>query len=177
MHEMLSRAITRTSAVVREVRDDQLGLPTPCADYDVRALLGHMSRAAATFDALARKEEAPAKDSDHTAFESRAAGMLAAWSNPEAFEGSSPDMGLPMTVVFHMGLSDVVIHGWDLARSIGQDYEVDAETAETMAAFADRMAPQGRQMGIFGEEVAVSDDASAFERALALSGRDPAWKP
>ncbi|WP_218158841.1 TIGR03086 family metal-binding protein [Streptosporangium canum] len=177
MNELLSRAVTRTAAVVREIREDQLGLPTPCADFDVRGLLGHLSRAAGMFDALARKEEVPPEDGDHTAFESRAAAMVAAWSRPEAFEGISPTMGMPMTTVFQLGLGDVVIHGWDLARATGQDYGVDEETGEAVAAFMDRMAPQGRRMGAFREAHAVPEDASPFERALGLSGRDPGWKP
>ncbi|MFF5208255.1 TIGR03086 family metal-binding protein [Streptosporangium sp. NPDC000396] len=177
MNEMLSRAVARTVTVVREIRDDQLDLPTPCADFDVRALLGHMSWVAAMFAALARKEQPPPQDDDHAAFEGRVAGMLAAWSDPEVFEGVNPTMGLPMTTVFQMGLGDVVIHGWDLARATGQDYEVDTEIGEVMAAFVGEMAPQARQMDVFQQEVAVPEDASPFERALGLSGRDPAWKP
>ncbi|GAA4233437.1 TIGR03086 family metal-binding protein [Streptosporangium album] len=177
MNELLSHAVARTAAVVRGIGEEQRGLPTPCADFDVRALLGHLSWAAALFDALARKEQAPPQDDEHTAFESRAVGMVAAWSRPEAFEGDSPTMGMPMAVVFQMGLSDIVIHGWDLARATGQDYEVDAETGETVAAFMRQMAPQGRQMGAFGEELAVPEGVSPFDQALGLSGRDPEWKP
>ena len=29
----------------------------------------------------------------------------------------------------------------------------------------------------FGAEVSIADGASAFEKALALSGRDPNWSP
>ncbi|MDP9866219.1 MULTISPECIES: TIGR03086 family metal-binding protein [Streptosporangium] len=177
MNELLSRAVTRTAAVVGGIREDQLDLPTPCTEFDVRALVGHMSWVAVMFEALARKEQAPPEDADHTSFGSRAAGMVAAWSRPESFEGTSPTMGMPMTTVYQMGLGDMVIHGWDLARATGQDYEVDAETAEAVAAFVERMAPQARQAGIFGEPPAVPRDAPPLERALAFSGRDPRWKP
>ncbi|WP_196442708.1 TIGR03086 family metal-binding protein [Planomonospora sp. ID67723] len=177
MNEMLSRAADRTVNVVRGIRDDQLGLPTPCIEYDVRTLVGHLSWVALLFEALARKEPMPPEDNEPDACESRVRGMVSAWSHQEAFEGESPTMGLPMTVVFQMALGDLVFHGWDLARATGQDYEVDTETAEAMAVYAEQMAPMARQNGVFGDEVAVAADAPPFDRALGLSGRDPGWKP
>ncbi|MFI6455099.1 hypothetical protein ACIBF6_26480 [Streptosporangium amethystogenes] len=36
MNKMLSHAVTRTATVAHDVRDDRLGLPTPCEDFDVR---------------------------------------------------------------------------------------------------------------------------------------------
>ncbi|GII00382.1 TIGR03086 family metal-binding protein [Planobispora takensis] len=177
MNEMLSRAAARTVNVVRGIREDQYGLPTPCAEYDVRTLLGHLSWVALMFEALADKEPMPPEDNEPGALESRVEGMVAGWSKQEAFEGESPGMGLPMTVVFQMGLGDLVFHGWDLARATGQDYEVDKETGEAMFVYAEQMAPMARQNGVFGDEVAVPQDAPPFERALGLTGRDPGWKP
>jgi uncharacterized protein (TIGR03086 family) len=177
MNEMLSRTVTGTEAVARNVRDDQLDLPTPCDGFDVRELLGHLAWTAAMFEALARREQPPPQDADHAPFADRAAAMLAAWSEPGVTEGTSPTMGMPMAVVLQMVLGDTAIHGWDLARATGQDYTVDTATGEAVAAFVEGMAPRGRLMGVFGKEVPVAEDASPFERALGLSGRDPAWKP
>ncbi|MEU3169074.1 TIGR03086 family metal-binding protein [Streptosporangium sp. NPDC006930] len=177
MNEMLSRAVTGTAAVARGVRDDQLGLPTPCDGFDVRELLDHLAWTAAMFEALARREQPPSQDADHAPFADRAAALLAAWSEPGVTEGTSPAMGMPMAMVLQLVLGDTVIHGWDLARATGQDYTVDTATGEVVAAFVEGMAPQGRRLGVFGEEVPVARDASPFERALGISGRDPAWKP
>ncbi|HTX29500.1 MAG TPA: maleylpyruvate isomerase N-terminal domain-containing protein [Streptosporangiaceae bacterium] len=33
--------MAQTETIVAAVRPDQLGLPTPCSEYDVRALLSH----------------------------------------------------------------------------------------------------------------------------------------
>ncbi|MFS1301554.1 TIGR03086 family metal-binding protein [Streptosporangium longisporum] len=175
--EMLESATARTVALARGVRDDQLSLPTPCEDYDVGALLEHLSWVSAMFAALPRGERPPPQDADRDAFAARAAGMLAAWAEPGATEGISAGMGLPMSVVLRMAVNDMVMHGWDLARATGQEFTVDAGTGELLAAFVAQMAPQGRPRGVFGEEVPVPADASPFERALGLAGRDPGWRP
>ncbi|MEU8384395.1 TIGR03086 family metal-binding protein [Streptosporangium sp. NPDC048865] len=175
MNEMLSRAVAGTAAVARGVRDDQLGLPTPCDGFDVRGLLDHLAWTAAMFEALARREQPPPQDAGHAPFADRAGAVLAAWSAPGVTEGTSPALGMSMALVLQLVLGDMVIHGWDLARATGQDYAVDDATGEAVAAFVAGMAPQGRQMGVFGEEVPVAGDASPFERALGLSGRDPEW--
>jgi uncharacterized protein (TIGR03086 family) len=72
-----------------------------------------------------------------------------------------------------MFVSDVAIHGWDLARATGQSYRCDPDVAESTYRFVVDMAEQGRQMGIYAAPVPVADGAPAFERALARSGRDP----
>jgi hypothetical protein len=34
---------------------------------------------------------------------------------------------------------------------------------------------QGREMGMYGPEIAVPVDAPTLDRILGLTGRDPAW--
>ncbi len=55
--ELLAVAAPRTVAVVRGISDEQLGLPTPCPDYTVRDLLGHLFDVVVNFQALARRED------------------------------------------------------------------------------------------------------------------------
>jgi hypothetical protein len=37
------------------------------------------------------------------------------------------------------------------------------------------IAAEGPTEGLFGPAVAISDDAPALERIIALSGREPGW--
>ena len=58
--QVYARAIAQTEPIVAAVEPSQLGLPTPCTEYDVRALVSHMvggmnrvATAGETGDALA----------------------------------------------------------------------------------------------------------------------------
>src|SRR5215469_16531500 len=45
---LLARALSQTRAIISQIRPDQENLPTPCTEWDVRALANHT-----VFDALA----------------------------------------------------------------------------------------------------------------------------
>ncbi|GAA3233586.1 TIGR03086 family metal-binding protein [Nonomuraea helvata] len=173
---LMTRATERTVELVRTVRQDQLGLPTPCAKFDVKDLVSHLEWVAEMFESLAGKGPRLEQGPYAGDFPERAERTLAAWSRPEAWEGTSPDMGLPMGVLAHMYLVDMVVHGWDLARATGQKYEPAPEAVSRALHFTDQMVEMGRQRGAFGPPVAVPDDAPAFDRLLGVIGRDPAWK-
>ncbi len=172
---LMRRATERTAGLVRTVRQEQLGLPTPCAKFDVKDLINHLEWVAELFESLARKGPMTEQRSYAGDFPERAEGTLAAWSRPEAWEGTSPAMGMPMTALGHMYLVDMVVHGWDLARATGQGYEPDPEAVARVLHFTDQMVETGRQRGVFGPPVAVPDDAPLFDRLLGVIGRDPAW--
>jgi uncharacterized protein (TIGR03086 family) len=86
-------------------------------------------------------------------------------------------MELPMTTLAHMYLVDMVVHGWDLARAIGQEYEPDPDAVSRALHFTEQMVEMGRQRGAFGPPLAVPDDAPPFDRLLGVIGRDPVWTP
>jgi uncharacterized protein (TIGR03086 family) len=94
-----------------------------------------------------------------------------------AAPATSSEWAAAAPVIAAMLASDVVVHGWDLARATGQEYRCDPAAAEVAHRFVAETGEQGRQMGIFGAPVPVAADAPALDRALGLSGRDPGWAP
>lgn len=77
-----------------------------------------------------------------------------------------------------MVLLDLTVHIWDLARATGQEYVPEGEAlavVERLAGTVAELAPTARSMGVFGEAVPEPAGASAFERLLAATGRDPRW--
>jgi uncharacterized protein (TIGR03086 family) len=178
---------------LRAVTAAQLTASTPCADYDVRALVDHLawgavlSQRAATRTPLEHdwSRLTPAPFLDGMPVEQWAAAVpreldtaADAWADAAAWEGETllGTAPMPADVVGPMMLAEFVLHGWDLARAIGVPYDVPAELGEAVLAAVQPLAQMGRDGGWYGPEVPVPADASAFDRALGLTGRDPAWR-
>ncbi|RKN48325.1 TIGR03086 family metal-binding protein [Micromonospora endolithica] len=182
--DLLSVAVPRTAAVVRGIADDQLDLPTPCADFAVRDLMNHLYEVVVNFQALATKRPVEwAAKPDHLTdgwrdrFEVEARKLVDAWSDPAALDGVSPGMGMPQPVVGAMALLDLTVHGWDLAAATGQPYEAAPEVLDHLHELVEQLGPQARKMGVFGEPVSASPDLPDVDRLLARTGRDPVWSP
>lgn len=193
----LRPACTELARVVTAVRDDQLGGPTPCPAYSVADLLDHVDGLSLAFAAAARKEDLPgggdpAGDGARLGEDwreritGRLTGLAEAWQDPAAYDGltMAGPVELPGEVAVLVALNEVVVHGWDLARSTGQEYDVDPAAAEACLGFATSFeppadAPDDPQVdgGLFGPPVPVPTDAPALDRLAGATGRDPAWSP
>ncbi|MCF2527750.1 TIGR03086 family metal-binding protein [Yinghuangia soli] len=182
--DLLDLAARRALPVVDGVPDDKFGAPTPCSEYTVADLANHLYQVVVNFQKLAKKEDvdwSAVPDFLHgdwrQAFAGETEALIAAWAAPDAEEGVSAGMGLPNRVVGQMVLLDLTFHPWDLAQATGQAFEPDPEVLPELADLVATMGPNARKMGVFGEPVAVPDDADAFVRILGATGRDPHWKP
>jgi uncharacterized protein (TIGR03086 family) len=183
----LTPACQRTSDVLMKVTDEQLNGPTPCQKLSLRDLVAHVGGLALAFTAAARKElgeltdtppvqGVPMDEDWRTAYPARLAELARAWGEPAAWEGMSRAGGVdfPGEVAGIVALTEVVIHGWDVAAATGQDYDVDPATLDAVLPHVAAIAAEGPVEGLFGPAVTVADDAQALDRVVALSGRDPA---
>jgi uncharacterized protein (TIGR03086 family) len=183
--ELLELARERAVPVVRGIADGALAAPTPCAEYDVKALVNHLFQVIVQFQRLAVKEPAEFGEPVDVVTGSpewrerlarEAERLVAAWSAPGAEEGTTGVMGMPARLVGSMALLDLTVHVWDLARATGQDDPgADEAVVAELAGAVDELAPTARRMGVFGEPVPEAEGASAFERLLARTGRNPSW--
>jgi uncharacterized protein (TIGR03086 family) len=184
----LTKACSATSDVLAKVSDDQLELPTPCEKLSLDELVAHIGGLALAFTAAAGKEFGPLTDTPptdgaeidadwRTSYPQRLSALAAAWQNPDAWQGMTRAGGveLPAVVMGSVALAEVVIHGWDVARSIGQPYGGDPATVQACLAHLAQFDTAGTE-GMFGPAVKIADDAPALDRVIALSGRDPAWR-
>jgi uncharacterized protein (TIGR03086 family) len=83
----------------------------------------------------------------------------------------------PAADVGAMLLMEMGLHGWDVARATGQEFSVDDSTASALEDIVQAQAELFRKYQGFADPIEPPPDATALERALTLSGRDPNWKP
>jgi uncharacterized protein (TIGR03086 family) len=190
----LQPAAERLGALVGAVRDDQLGLPTPCPDYTVGDLLDHIAGVAIAFAEAAAKEQGinvtppPLGDRSRLADDWRTriprdlTACAAAWRDSQAWEGNTWIGGaeMPASVVGRVGIDELVVHGWDVARATGQPFDADAETIAGCLEFIETISQPGMEAArapAFGPVADNVDEQPSLDRVLALSGRDPRWSP
>jgi uncharacterized protein (TIGR03086 family) len=176
--------------LVDGVRDDQLADETPCPQYAVHTLLGHLTHLSVAFRDAARKDLGPTTDTPPTdslpdigpgwrAELPKVLDELAeAWRDPEAWTGMTRAGGvdLPAAVAAAVATDELVIHGWDLARATGQEYEPDPAALQASYDFLRAAADDPGRGDIFGPIVPVPDAAPLLDRAVGLSGREPGWR-
>ena len=163
------------SEVYGQVGDGQWEQPTPCAEWTVRELVDHTLGWQAQGGGLLGAGTAPGDDWDRirTSFD-------ALLSDPSRLTGTVPEFaGIPKQNLVGFLIGDLLIHSWDLARSIGAD---DTLPPDVVAATTDGLHhvppdllrgtnPLGQKM--MGAAVEVPDDASDQDRMLAFTGRRP----
>ncbi len=182
------RAIAQTETAVAAVSPSQLGLPTPCPEYDVRALLAHitggLTRTARVGegdpDALARPAtaEGVADDGWPGAYRAAADRAIAAWADDAKLDAlfEVPWGKVPGRVVIAGYIQEILAHGWDLAKATGQPTEGDPELALWSLATAKRILPADIRdaEGVpFGPVVDVPLDAAPYTQLAAWLGRHP----
>ena len=186
---LLRSALLQASQVIESTKPDQMELPTPCSEFDVRMLTGHMLFAARRIGEAGRRDEmttdAKAVIGDvpdeglALAFRSATAQANAAWAAPDSLDGeiALPFGTFPAGVVASIYVIEHVTHAWDLARAVSSGVILDDELAEAALAFAAEMIPaEARGDGPdlpFAAPVAVTADAPAYDRLAGFMGRDP----
>ncbi len=183
-----AQAVIRATA---NVTDEQLDAPTPCPDYDVRDLLFHVLGLSQAFRAAADKNLGDATNAPPSVVGSdlpdtwrdeiprHLTALADAWRKPEAWEGMTQAGGvdLPADVAAMVALNELTMHGWDIARSTGQDFAVPDELLQVSYDLLHPGTDQSERDPIFGPVVPVAEDAPLLDQVIGLGGRDPNWTP
>ena len=185
----MAAASAEAARVVGNVPQKALDTPTPCGDWDLRTLLNHTilwTSYSAERRAHGESVAEELMDKDFTAdpgfredYARQIGKAVQAWSAPEAWAGTRNVMGdaTPAADVGAMLLMETALHGWDVARATGQEFTTDEQTAEALEDIVQAQAELFRKYQGFADAIEPPKNATAFELALTLSGRDPNWKP
>ena len=153
---------------------DKLNTPTPCDEWDVRSLMNHMLDTQNYFVGTARGEDVslPSPEpperlgADPVAdFERAREEMLRTFGEDGVIEKTGPSLGI--------AFCDQLVHGWDLARATGQAATMPAGLPEAAFEMIHGRLSDEQLKGDFKPEVAVSPNASAQDRLLGYTGRNP----
>jgi uncharacterized protein (TIGR03086 family) len=185
----LFRAADQAVAVVGLVRPAHLAAPTPCTEYDVRHLtghvvavlrrIGHVAGGGHAFDVPSMVLDLP-DDGWAPAATANAADLRAAWTDDAVLDrvlrlpwGEVPGRGAALAYV-----QELTTHAWDLATALGRPDVLDPSLAELALVAAQRYVPAEPRGGPipFGPPVEVGEDAPAYDRLVAWLGRDPQWR-
>lgn len=171
--EMFDRAASVAAARARAVSSEQLGLATPCTEWDVAALLEHMAGGPSYLLAALGAESEGLAWPEQAALDAcmallREPGALERrCQSPAGFEWSVAEAAAGTAM-------DQLVHTWDLAVAVGGDRALDpAVTAAVVGMFLPQMPEVGRQAGFVGPAVPVGEGAAAQDVLLGAMGRDP----
>jgi uncharacterized protein (TIGR03086 family) len=181
--ELHAQALDATSRIVGGVAADRWHAATPCADWDVHALVNHLVSgnlwaaelaAGRTITDVGGRLDGDLLGSDPAAaYAASATAAAAAFRRPGALDAPCAVSYGPVPGSVYAGhrFIDVLVHGWDLAVATGQDYALDPILTEACRQIIEPQLDAFRSAGVLAPEVAVPADAGAQTRFLALLGR------
>lgn len=158
-----------------------LDAPTPCSDFAVRDILGHMIGGATQFAAAFRGTPPVAVPDDVAVLPdvveragSALGDLIAAISAPGALDQTvaGPFGDMPGEAFARFVVLDGLVHGWDIATATGQSYAPSDELVAEADAFARQaIAPQMRDGDTFAAETTAPGGANPIEQLAAFTGR------
>jgi uncharacterized protein (TIGR03086 family) len=168
---------------LHQVGAGQWADPTPCTEWDVRALVNHVVGEHRWVEPLMAGRTIADVGTDLDG-DLLGEDPLAAWhhaNGPSHAAFAEPD-AMGSTVHLSYGderagayceqlVFDNVVHAWDLARGIGADDELPPDLVEWAIEWVTPILPMLTASGAFGEVLTVPDDADAQTRLLAMVGR------
>jgi uncharacterized protein (TIGR03086 family) len=181
---LLAGAISYALRTCAQVAPGEMALPTPCADWNLAALLAHLAASMADLEAAIRTGHLdldpddpavpePAGADPVEALRDRAANLLfTCYAHHD--RGRFVRVGrlpLPAGVVACTGAVEIAVHGWDVSAARGRGRPIPPALATRMLRLGPLLVT-GRE-GLFGAPVPVSAQASPGDRLVAYLGRNP----
>ena len=167
--------------VLRNVTPEQMSLPTPDDEWDVRELINHVVLGNIWSAENIRTGNAPRPSGDVIgdrepleAYSASVDAMMASFEEPGALGRmvTMPFGEMPAAGLAGFRFLDLIVHAWDLAKATGQTTDLAPQLCEAALAMShQRMTDMDRTDLPFKEEIPVPADAPAADRLAGFLGR------
>ncbi|HEY9332735.1 MAG TPA: TIGR03086 family metal-binding protein [Streptomyces sp.] len=185
-------AVLETLRILEQADPEDWERSTPCAGWKLRQLVAHMTAQHRGFAAAAAGDGADAAvwrpgalgDDPLKTYRAAAESALSAFAGQGVLtrEFTLPEISdtrrFPAEVAIGFHFLDHVVHGWDLARTIGVNLDLDEETAEAALAIALRVPDDERRLApqaAFRPALPPAPGAPPLDLILTTLGRSPDW--
>jgi uncharacterized protein (TIGR03086 family) len=180
-------AVGTARATIAGVNESQLDDATPCADYRVRDLLGHLVAVLLRVAAMGRGDdpfainaEPPFESVDDwsATFIDAARAVQRAWTDPATLDRIIvlPWAEATGAELLQQYTSELTVHTWDLSTATGQHPQWDDGVVTVAYEAIRRLLPNASRAGSmapFADAVPVADDAPLIDKLIAWNGRQP----
>jgi uncharacterized protein (TIGR03086 family) len=181
---LLRDSVNYARATVRTVTSEELSHPTPCREWDLRALLNHLNDSLLTLSTACRTgrvglEPCPPAggqdDAPLATFDRYSALLLADGLCRRARRGVLVvDLPLAEHLLVAAGAIEISVHGWDVGQAAGRPDSLPEGLAIELLAIAPLVVDDACRSPHFGPVVAVPPASGPATRLLAYLGRQEA---
>jgi uncharacterized protein (TIGR03086 family) len=181
--EVHARSLDHARRSMTGIADDQWELVSDCDDWTVRELVNHVVTgnywAAELGSGLTIEQVGDRLDGDVLgtdplrAYDDSSLVAAAVFRAPGAMERPCAVSYGPVPGEVYCGhrFLDVLVHGWDVATSTGQDTTLDVDLVEACLAVIEPQIDMLVASGAFGTRLDVPEGSSSQTELLGLLGR------
>ena len=164
--------------VLHTIAADDMTRQTPCTEFDVTRLTGHLLNSLTALGGMVGAELPERDESDSVEHQVVAAARpaLDAWHR-HGLNGTVPfgKGEMPARGACAILSLEFLVHAWDYAAAVDHEFNAPEPLAEYVLGLAHRVIrPEQRSRAGFDDPVDVPADAGALERLIAFTGRNPA---
>jgi uncharacterized protein (TIGR03086 family) len=175
------------TVVLATVRDDQLDSASPCREYNIGQVIEHVDDVCQLYTAVARHDISETSGTDfgsvgasltpgwRTAMAEHLRALGTAWADPAAWTGTTVIFGLELSNELwgRIALTEIVVHGWDVAMGTGQSFDLPERTLRAILEHVAAFVPHSPVPDVFGPPVEVRPEARLLDQIVAITGRIP----
>ena len=181
---LLAAAVRYALASAGPVTPPMLSRPTPCTEWDLEALLGHVSDSAGVLHQVITAGCAgpapPPGDHrpglDPVRVLHRQTGRLLATcaaAGPAQRLVAIGDRELTTNMVALAGALEITVHGWDISAACGPRQPVPPGLAAILLPLAPLLITPATRPGLFADPVPVPPQAGLGDQLVGFLGRQP----